>query len=109
MKSEYESLKEQITYHSHRYYVLDNPQITDEEYDIMMRRLLEIEVLHDAHYRRIVHMAAHLAADMVLREHVDESLIGDKNTCLALVVRLSEIPSINNLKVEEAHKVISYR
>ena len=63
---------------------------------------LEIEVLHDAHYRRIVYMAAHLAADMVLREHVDESLIGDKNTCLALVVRLSEIPSINNLKVEEA-------
>lgn len=46
MKSEYESLKEQITYHSHRYYVLDNPQITDEEYDIMMRRLLEIEALH---------------------------------------------------------------
>ena len=46
MKSEYESLKEQITYHSHRYYVLDNPLITDEEYDIMMRRLLEIEALH---------------------------------------------------------------
>ena len=46
MKSEYESLKERITYHSHRYYVLDNPQITDEEYDIMMRRLLEIEALH---------------------------------------------------------------
>jgi len=43
MKSEYEALKKEISYHSHRYYVLDNPEITDAEYDRMMRRLLEIE------------------------------------------------------------------
>ncbi len=43
MKSEYEALKKEISYHSHRYYVLDNPVITDAEYDRMMRRLLEIE------------------------------------------------------------------
>lgn len=43
MKSEYEALKKEISYHSHKYYVLDNPEITDEEYDKMMRRLLEIE------------------------------------------------------------------
>ncbi len=46
MKAEYESLKQEISYHSHRYYVLDNPQITDEEYDAMMRRLLDIEKEH---------------------------------------------------------------
>ena len=43
MKSEYEALKKEIGYHSHRYYVLDNPEITDAEYDKMMRRLIEIE------------------------------------------------------------------
>ena len=43
MKSEYEELKKEISYHSHRYYVLDNPEITDDEYDKMMRRLIEIE------------------------------------------------------------------
>lgn len=43
MKYEYEALKKDISYHSHKYYVLDNPEITDEEYDRMMRRLLEIE------------------------------------------------------------------
>ncbi len=43
MKSEYEQLKKTISYHSHKYYVLDKPEITDEEYDKMMRRLLEIE------------------------------------------------------------------
>ena len=74
-----------------------------------MLQAFEVEIFYDTHNLSIVHMAAHLAADMVLREHIDESLIGDKNTCLALVVRLSEIPSINNLKVEESHKVISYR
>jgi len=46
MKSEYEALKKQISYHSHKYYVLDNPEITDEEYDKLMRKLLEIESAH---------------------------------------------------------------
>ncbi|MBR5505425.1 MAG: NAD-dependent DNA ligase LigA, partial [Clostridia bacterium] len=46
MKSEYEALKKQISYHSHKYYVLDNPEITDEEYDKLMRTLLEIESAH---------------------------------------------------------------
>lgn len=43
MNKEYESLKKEIAYHSHKYYVLDKPEITDSEYDMMMRRLLEIE------------------------------------------------------------------
>ncbi len=46
MNQEYENLKKQINYHSHRYYVLDNPEITDAEYDAMMHRLLEIESEH---------------------------------------------------------------
>lgn len=46
MKKEYEKLKEDLLYHAHRYYVLDNPQITDSEYDKMMRRLLEIEKIN---------------------------------------------------------------
>ncbi len=46
MKSEYEALKKQISYHSHKYYVLDNPEITDEEYDKLMHRLLDIEKAH---------------------------------------------------------------
>ncbi len=46
MNLEYENLKNQINYHSHRYYVLDNPEITDAEYDAMMRRLLELEAKH---------------------------------------------------------------
>ncbi|MBQ4526957.1 MAG: NAD-dependent DNA ligase LigA [Clostridia bacterium] len=43
MRAEYEALIKRINYHSHRYYVLDNPEITDAEYDALMRELLEIE------------------------------------------------------------------
>ncbi|MCL9782839.1 NAD-dependent DNA ligase LigA [Vibrio sp. S4M6] len=39
-------LKESLHYHSVRYYVEDNPEIPDAEYDRMMRELLEIEEQH---------------------------------------------------------------
>lgn len=43
MNEYYEKLKKEIAYHSHKYYVLDNPEITDAEYDKLMRELLEFE------------------------------------------------------------------
>ncbi|MDA8136965.1 MAG: NAD-dependent DNA ligase LigA [Desulfobacteraceae bacterium] len=36
-------LQRELTEHSHRYHVLDDPVISDAEYDRMLRRLLEIE------------------------------------------------------------------
>jgi DNA ligase (NAD+) len=38
-----ELLRQQLQYHNYRYYVLDDPQITDAEYDQLMRRLQELE------------------------------------------------------------------
>lgn len=43
MQKEYEELKNLINYHSHRYYVLDTPEISDAEYDHLMRKLIEME------------------------------------------------------------------
>ena len=43
---DYGSLKKEIAYHSHQYYVLDNPTITDGEYDKLMRELLKFEAEH---------------------------------------------------------------
>jgi len=39
-------LKQLLTEHSHNYYVLDNPQISDGEYDRLFQELLEIEKKH---------------------------------------------------------------
>jgi DNA ligase (NAD+) len=36
-------LREKINYHNYRYYALDNPEISDEEYDLLLRELIEIE------------------------------------------------------------------
>lgn len=38
-----EELKEIIEYHNHRYYVLDQPEIEDAQYDEYMRELIELE------------------------------------------------------------------
>jgi DNA ligase (NAD+) len=40
------ALKEVIVYHEHRYYVLDNPIISDYEYDMLYKKLQSLETLY---------------------------------------------------------------
>ncbi len=40
---EIDTLREQLRYHSHRYYVLDSPEISDAEFDRLYDRLVELE------------------------------------------------------------------
>ncbi len=46
MIKEYNELKEKLNKLSYEYYVLDNPDASDYEYDMLMRRLIEIEKQH---------------------------------------------------------------
>ena len=46
IRHEIEQLREKLRYHEHLYYVLDKPEITDAEYDVLMRRLSELERAH---------------------------------------------------------------
>ena len=39
-------LRELIRYHNHRYYVLDDPEVTDAEYDALLRELIALEEIH---------------------------------------------------------------
>lgn len=39
-------LRSLINYHNYRYYVLDSPEISDEEYDELMRELSQLEAEH---------------------------------------------------------------
>ena len=41
-----ETLREQIRYHNYRYYVLDDPEIPDAEYDRLLRELQALEAQH---------------------------------------------------------------
>ena len=46
-KKEIEKLTDNINYHNYRYYVIDSPLISDEEYDRLFRRLKELEEKYD--------------------------------------------------------------
>ena len=43
VKQRMEELRETINYHNYRYYVLDSPEISDAEYDELMRELKQLE------------------------------------------------------------------
>jgi len=46
IKAEIESLREQLRHHDELYYVQDNPEIADAEYDALFTRLKELEEQH---------------------------------------------------------------
>jgi DNA ligase (NAD+) len=41
-----DALREKLRYHEHRYYVLDDPEISDAEYDVLMNELKALEAEH---------------------------------------------------------------
>lgn len=43
MKAEIEQLRRALNHHNHQYYALDDPQITDQAYDLQFRQLQELE------------------------------------------------------------------
>ncbi len=42
-KKKIEELREKINYHNYRYYVLDSPEISDDQYDQLVRELIKLE------------------------------------------------------------------
>ena len=47
--AEIRELRERVAHHSHRYYVLDDPELSDAEFDALFDRLRELEALHPEH------------------------------------------------------------
>ncbi|MCY3841699.1 MAG: NAD-dependent DNA ligase LigA [Gammaproteobacteria bacterium] len=45
-RTELAALREELDYHRHRYFVLDDPEISDAEYDALFDRLLDLESSH---------------------------------------------------------------
>jgi len=46
IKKEIEKLREKLRYHEYRYYVLDEPEISDAAYDKLMQKLQALEAAH---------------------------------------------------------------
>ena len=45
-RNEVTALRETLRYHNHRYHVLDDPEISDPDYDVLFDRLVELESNH---------------------------------------------------------------
>jgi len=43
---ELETLRDELRYHEYQYYVLDDPKISDSDYDVLMRKLQAVEERH---------------------------------------------------------------
>jgi DNA ligase (NAD+) len=46
IEQQIESLREEIRHHEHLYYVLDEPELTDAQYDVVVNRLKAFEAAH---------------------------------------------------------------
>ncbi len=46
VKTEIGNLRKELAYHQYRYYTLDDPEISDYDYDMMLRKLIELESAH---------------------------------------------------------------
>src|SRR6266700_710259 len=46
IQDEIESMRDEIRHHEYRYYVLDDPEIKDEEFDRLMNELKKLEAAH---------------------------------------------------------------
>ncbi len=78
-----EALREKIRHHEYLYYVLDNPEITDAEFDKLMQQLKDLESEHpslvtpDSPTQRVggqaargIRQGAALHADVVARQYL---------------------------------------
>ena len=43
IKNEIDSLRQTIAWHQYKYYTLDDPEISDAEYDALLRELIKLE------------------------------------------------------------------
>jgi len=43
MKEKIEDLRKEVAHHNHRYYVLNTPEISDQDFDMMMKKLQKLE------------------------------------------------------------------
>src|SRR5579862_112418 len=46
LRTKLDALRDKVRYHEHRYYVLDDPELTDAEFDRLMDELIGLETKH---------------------------------------------------------------
>jgi DNA ligase (NAD+) len=79
-------LREQLAYHGHRYYVLDDPEIGDDDYDALLDELRRIEAEHP---------------ELVTPDSPTQRVGGEPVSALQKVTHLQPMLSLANARSEE--------
>ncbi len=69
LQQKIEALRDKIRYHEHRYYVLDDPEISDAEFDRLMDQLIDAGVeAPGADYSRLSYPTGWRAGERPVRQ-----------------------------------------
>jgi DNA ligase (NAD+) len=117
-----EQLREELRRHEHLYYVLDAPEITDAEYDAMMRELKELEEAHpefaspDSPTQRVggkpregFVKVAHSGAMLSLDNALDETELRDFDRRVHDLLGDEEYSYVAELKLDGLSLAVHYR
>src|SRR5450755_1905151 len=119
---EMEELRETLRHHEYLYYVLDQPEITDGEYDVMMRRLQALENQHpelvtpDSPTQRVggkpregFTKIAHSSPMLSLDNALDEGELRDFDRRVRELLRGAEFQYVTELKLDGLSMAAHYR
>jgi len=122
LKKEAARLRETLRRHEHLYYVLDRPEITDAEYDALMKRLREIETQHpelvtpDSPTQRVggkaregFVKAAHSSAMLSLDNALNESELLDFDRRVRELLGAAPYRYVAELKLDGLSMAVHYR
>jgi DNA ligase (NAD+) len=114
-------LRKEIEYHNYRYYVLDDPIISDPEYDRLFRELLELENEHpelataDSPTRRVgaepqerFGKVQHHAPMLSLANAFNEAELRAFHRRIANLLGTSEIDFVTELKIDGVAIALTY-
>jgi DNA ligase (NAD+) len=117
-----EALREQLRRHEYLYHVLDSPEITDAEYDAMMRELKALEDAHpefaaaDSPTQRVGGKAregfvkvAHSEPMLSLDNALDEAQVRDFDRRVRSLLRGETFQYVAELKLDGLSMAVQYR
>src|SRR6185503_20457695 len=106
-------LRQKLEYHNYLYYVKDDPEISDAEYDRMFRELLELETAHpelaspDSPTQRVggeplerFNKVQHHAPMLSLANAFSEEELRAFNTRIAKLLERDEIAYVTEMKID---------
>ncbi len=122
VEDEIRKLREELEFHNYRYYVLDQPVITDEEYDRLLRRLQELEASHshlvtpDSPTQRVGAEPAegfakveHATPMLSLGNAFDEGELRAFHRRVTSLLGIAEIEYVTELKIDGLAVALTYR